>query len=1047
MKLFVILAAALVVANAAPQHSFGLARLTANFEPEIPEGCTFLSQTQETVNGVVQGEYSYKDPVGSTVIVTYSLNEDGTDYQETRKIIKAYETDAANLITVGEVVTLITTDLHDVVVEIVRKVVLASTSGYSEALVDEIMIAVQPVVQNAVDNALRVTQYKHLVSKSSQLINGITVELRPFVVEALKREIAIQRPSISVDQVIELVIRQLRVSFESRIRQLVAGYSIDALGNTDALVQRILRELRAEILSAVQAALTANNALSYNAEEITQSILVQITSFVRQLVLQQVELREQNFIQSLVVEIEAKLKPSVINIISATVRAASAQSLAKYEDLVEVIATQLRPVVLEQVRLALRTSAYAGRLDANELTNLLMVKLRPDIAEGVQIQIRLLQEEQARQEAARLDAARREAARREAARLEAARREAARQEAARVEAARREAARLEAARKAEEARREAARVEAARIEAARKAEAARLEAIRIEEARRAEAARLEAIRIEQARRAEQARLAEEARLEAIRIEEARKAEQARLEAIRIEEARQEAIRREAARQEAIRLEAARREAARLAAERAEADRIAAEREITRIVIKQLEPVVLRIIPAAVRNSKEDLDNYKNLADTIIIQLRPVVAREVTNALQLSTKYSNFNVEELTDFLVIEIRPFVEQAIQREIILVKQEETSTLIQNIIVGLNPLIEPVVIKTVRAQSDLSNMDALVATILKALRSVVYDEVTAAIKITEVTMNAEQMTTEIMRQLRGTVVRLAQGVVVTVLEERKQADLVRSVVSQLQPFIVDSVDEVLTGGIDAETAKTATDNFLLKIQSIIRNTVIQIMRTTGRGVSDEASLIKLVLGKLNDDYFLRLIREEVRLALGPGAEVPADSELLALLNECRSQIRAVIVREITNFKQNGVVSSGSKKTIITSVYVYFENVAKQATTRYLVSGQGVGQSEDAIASAILDSLRSQIRVQLETEVAKLPAVKAGYLDGSFIVQELMGQVMAKMRVFIISQVQIYLREQALLATPAPVDKVVSLFGTGKGNSVVVDTKNYHIDYAFDKK
>jgi len=1034
MKIFVVLAAALVVASAAPQHSFGLARLTSNFEPEIPEGCTFLSQTQETVNGVVKGEYSYKDPVGSTVIVTYSLNEDGTDYQETRKIIKAYETDAANLITVGEVVTLITTDLHDVVVEIVRKVVLASTSGYSEALVDEIMIAVQPVVQNAVDNALRVTQYKHLVSQSSALINGITVELRPFVIEALKREIAIQRPTISVDQVIELVINQLRVSFESRIRQLVAGYSIELLGNTDALVQKILLELRADILSAVNAALAANNAQSYNADEIVQRILVQITSFVRSMVVQQVQVREQNFIQSLVIKIEAELKPSVINIISATVRAASAESLAKYEDLVEVISTQLRPVVYEQVRVALRTSAYAGTLDANVLTNLLMKKLRPDIAEGVQIQIRLLQQEQARQEAARQEAARREAARREAARLEAERREAARREAARLEAARREAARI-----AEEKR------------LAEIAEQKRLEAIRIEQARIAEQKRLEAIRIEQARIAEEKRLAEIAeqkRLEAIRIEQARIAEQKRLAEI-AEQKRLEAIRIEQARQEAIRAEAARREAARLAAERAEADRIAAEREITRIVIKQLEPVVLRIIPAAVRNSKEDLNNYKNLADTIMVQLRPVVEREVTNALKLSTKYSNFNVEELTNFLVVEIRPFVEQAIQREIILVRQENTGSMIKNIIAGLNPLVEPVVIKTVRSQADLSNMDAVVTTIMEALRSVVFDEATAAIKITQVTMNAEQMTDEIMRQMRSSVLSFAQGVVQKVREERKQADLVKSVVSQLRPFIVDSVDEVLTGGLDVETAKKASDNFLLKIRSIIKNTVIQIMRTTGRGVSDEASLIKLVLGKLNDQYFLRLIREEVRLVLGQGAEVPADSELLTLLNELRSQIRAIIVTEITNFKRNGVVTAGAKTTIVTTVYAYFEDAASQATNRYMVSGRGEGQSEDVIASAVLASLQSQVRAQLESEVAKISAVKAGYVDGSLIVEELMGQIMSKMRLFIISQVQIYLRQQALLATPAPkpASKVVSIFGTGKHNSVVVDTKNYHIDYAFDKK
>ena len=52
----------------------------------------FIFSSKEIVDGRILGEYSYKDPVGSTVTVTYSVNQDGTDYEESRKILKAYQT-------------------------------------------------------------------------------------------------------------------------------------------------------------------------------------------------------------------------------------------------------------------------------------------------------------------------------------------------------------------------------------------------------------------------------------------------------------------------------------------------------------------------------------------------------------------------------------------------------------------------------------------------------------------------------------------------------------------------------------------------------------------------------------------------------------------------------------------------------------------------------------------------------------------------------------------------------------------------------------------
>ena len=89
-----VLAALVTVSAALPQFNFDFESVTHTDKyVNIPEGCTFISSSKDIVDGVIQGVYKYKDPVGSIVTVTYSVNEDGTDYQESRKILKAYETE------------------------------------------------------------------------------------------------------------------------------------------------------------------------------------------------------------------------------------------------------------------------------------------------------------------------------------------------------------------------------------------------------------------------------------------------------------------------------------------------------------------------------------------------------------------------------------------------------------------------------------------------------------------------------------------------------------------------------------------------------------------------------------------------------------------------------------------------------------------------------------------------------------------------------------------------------------------------------------------
>jgi len=547
---------------------------------------------------------------------------------------------------------------------------------------------------------------------------------------------------------------------------------------------------------------------------------------------------------------------------------------------------------------------------------------------------------------------------------------------ARIEAEQKEAKRL-------------ARIEAERKEAERLAqiEAERKEAERIAriEAERKEAERLARI---EAERKEAERLA---RLEAERKEAERLA--------RLEAQQREAARLEAARQEAIRLEAAQKQS---------------EKEIVKIVITQLEPIVLRIIPAAVRNSNEDLDNYLNLAETIMVQLRPVVSREVTQALRLSTKYSNLSAKKLTDLIVVEIRPFVVRSLKKEVEIVKAEDTNLLIEK----TNLLIERIinrlesivvkVIKTTVAQedTDLGNKAELVDTIVAGLNPVVLAEVRGAIQVTKVALNAQEMTAEIMLRLR--------------------------------PFIV--------RGVDTEISKALTSKvsagFLARIRPIIREAVIKILKTSGAGVTDEDDLIELVYQQFKAGYLLGVITEEVQDVLG---EQLPQSELEKLLDSLRPNIRSIVIEEISSFRQTAQLSSTAKDDLVAKILVTFESRAKQATLQYLSAGNGIGQSDDQIASAVMASLRGQIESQLFSAVSSLDIVASGYYDASEIVNELMSTIMGQMRVIILRRITLWRAEQAAVVTPAPVSKVVSIFGTGKGNSVKVDTPNYNFNYAFD--
>ena len=149
------------------------------------------------------------------------------------------------------------------------------------------MIQLRPVVEAAVTNALRTSSYQHL--DATLLISEITLQLRPFVEEALRREIVAVVPTITEAEVVELVINQLRDTIITVIRQTVAGSSDASLNDPEGLVQTIIIQLNPVVLSSVQNALAQNPNTGLNAQSLTQKIIIEITPFVRSGVTQQIE--------------------------------------------------------------------------------------------------------------------------------------------------------------------------------------------------------------------------------------------------------------------------------------------------------------------------------------------------------------------------------------------------------------------------------------------------------------------------------------------------------------------------------------------------------------------------------------------------------------------------------------------------------------------------------------------------------------------------------------------------------------------------------------
>jgi len=346
---------------------------------DSPDDCICLTRDENTVGGIIKGMYSYVDPVGSLIEVSYTMNTDKTDYKEERKVTKAYANSAPpdtqrtpNIggLTVEEVVERVLKDLSPTVVTVVRATVQGSnrfdlSSQESRAqIVVQILNQLRPVVFQIVTEVLEITSTTYL--DAEELTNTIMIRLTPIIEIGVNEEsekvLNSEQTKVQKNNLVLQITSELKPTIISVIKATVAQSD---LSNFDGLLAAILRQLRPVVLRACEVGLASSN-LDLDANELADEIMVELTPFVSTALEKEVQqastLSEAEVVQIIITD----LKPTVIKVIQATV--GSTKNLGDTDQLLQTILRQMRPVVLNAAQNALQTSPVAGNIDANSLS-------------------------------------------------------------------------------------------------------------------------------------------------------------------------------------------------------------------------------------------------------------------------------------------------------------------------------------------------------------------------------------------------------------------------------------------------------------------------------------------------------------------------------------------------------------------------------------------------------------------------------------------------------------------------------------------------------
>merc|ERR1712156_767400 len=212
----------------------------------------------------------------------------------------------------NSVVKQVTTELRPTVIQVVQATVSSAGIDTSDIgkLLETILVQLRPVVLNEVRNALKTSTYP---LNAQSLTVRIVKELRPFVSEALKKELA-EKERNAAQQVISEVTAELEPAVIKVIESVVGASGVD-LNNPQNLVDLIIDQLRSVVFNAVIKALKSSPYKNIDPQKLTVRIIIELTPFVESGVQQQVQAVTAQNDDGLIQELIDRLNPAIQNTI------------------------------------------------------------------------------------------------------------------------------------------------------------------------------------------------------------------------------------------------------------------------------------------------------------------------------------------------------------------------------------------------------------------------------------------------------------------------------------------------------------------------------------------------------------------------------------------------------------------------------------------------------------------------------------------------------------------------------------------------------------
>jgi len=247
----------------------------------------------------------------------------------------------------SQVVKQVTTELKPTVIQVVQATTQSAGIDTSDAakLLETILVQLRPVVLNEVRNALKTSDYP---LDAQSLTVRIVKELRPFVSEALKKELAkvnAEAQKKAASQVISEVTAELEPAVIKVIESVVGASGVD-LNNPQQLVELILAQLRPVVFNAVIKALKSSPYKNIDPQKLTVRIIIELTPFVENGVNNQVQaVKAEN--DGLIRELIDRLNPAIKNTIAGLQGNNIPQDLA--DEIVRVTPPKVQGLIANKV--------------------------------------------------------------------------------------------------------------------------------------------------------------------------------------------------------------------------------------------------------------------------------------------------------------------------------------------------------------------------------------------------------------------------------------------------------------------------------------------------------------------------------------------------------------------------------------------------------------------------------------------------------------------------------------------------------------------------